>query len=38
VDYEHRNLGHAAVTVAALSVISLALVMVYNASSVSRQE
>lgn len=38
VDYEDRNLGHAAAAVAALSAISLALVMAYNASSVSRQE
>jgi molybdate transport system permease protein len=38
VDYEHRNLGHAAAAVAALSAVSLALVMAYNASSVSRQE
>ena len=38
VDYEQRNLAHAAAAVAALSVVSLALVMIYNASSVSRQE
>lgn len=38
VDYETRNLGHAAGAVAALSVVSLALIMAYNASSVSRQD
>lgn len=38
VDYEQRNLAHAGTAVAALTGISLALVMAYNASSVSRQE
>ena len=38
VDYETRNLGHATGAVGALSVISLALIMAYNASAVSRQE
>ena len=38
VDYEHRNLAHATAAVVALTVVSLALVMAYNASSVSRQE
>jgi molybdate transport system permease protein len=38
VDYEQRNLPHATAAVVALTAISLALVMAYNASSVSRQE
>ena len=38
VDYTEGNIGHAAAAVAGLSAVSLALVMVYNASSVSRQE
>ena len=38
VDYETRNLGHATAAVVALTAVSLALVMAYNASSVSRQE
>jgi molybdate transport system permease protein len=38
VDYEHRSLSHAAAAVAALSAVSLALIMAYNASAVSRQE
>jgi molybdate transport system permease protein len=38
VDYEQGNLAHAAAAVAGLSAVSLALVMAYNASSVSRQE
>lgn len=38
VDYEQRNLAHAGAAVSALTGISLALVMAYNASSVSRQE
>jgi molybdenum ABC transporter molybdate-binding protein/molybdate ABC transporter permease protein len=38
VDYEHRNLGHAGGAVFALTAVSLALIMAYNASSVSRQE
>ena len=38
VDYETRNLGHAAAAVAALTAVSLALIMAYNASSVSQQE
>jgi molybdate transport system permease protein len=37
-DYEQGNLTHAAAAVAGLSAVSLALVMAYNASSVSRQE
>jgi molybdate transport system permease protein len=38
VDYETRNLSHATAAVAALSAVSLALIMAYNASAVSRQE
>ena len=38
VDYEHRNLSHATAAVVALTAVSLALIMAYNASSVSRQE
>ena len=38
VDYETRNLGHAAAAVAALTAVSLALIMAYNASSVSQQD
>ena len=38
VDYETRNLAHATAAVAALSAVSLALIMAYNASAVSRQE
>lgn len=38
VDYETRNLAHAAGAVAALSAVSLALIMAYNASAVSRQD
>ena len=38
VDYEQGDLAHAAAAVAALTAVSLALVMAYNASSASRQE
>ena len=38
VDYETRNLGHAAAAVAALTLVSLALILAYNASSASRQD
>ena len=38
VDYETRNLSHATAAVVALSAVSLALIMAYNASAVSRQE
>ena len=38
VDYETRNLAHATAAVAALTAVSLALIMAYNASAVSRQE
>ena len=38
VDYEQRNLAHATAAVVALTAVSLALIMAYNASSVSRQE
>ena len=38
VDYEHGDLAHASLAVAALTAVSLALVMAYNASSASRQE
>ena len=38
VDYTQHNLSHATAAVVALSTVSLALVMAYNASSVSRQE
>ena len=37
-DYEQRNLAHATAAVVALTAVSLALIMAYNASSVSRQE
>ena len=38
VDYDHGDLAHASLAVAALTAVSLALVMAYNASSASRQE
>ena len=38
IDYERRNFGHATAAVVALTAVSLALVMAYNASSASRQE
>ena len=38
VDYVDRNFTHAAAAVMALTAVSLALVMAYNASSASRQE
>lgn len=38
VDYEQRNLAHATAAVIALTAVSLALIMAYNASSASRQE
>jgi len=37
-DYETRNLGHAAAAVAALTAVSLSLIMAYNAWWGSRQE
>ena len=38
VDYETRNLSHAAAAVAVLTAVSLALILAYNASAASRQE
>jgi molybdate transport system permease protein len=38
IDYEQRNLAHAATAAAALTLVSVGLILAYNASSASRQE